>query len=176
MSLVEVAVAIIVIALAMGPIINLLSASNKVSNASVFEVMASHHASELGEQLQRLKPWILRDLRIQTGKRIDQLLQEPAFLGALSPAGNTTGEAYLVPLVPSNPIVDVAFFLSPLDPGFEYRTLVAQLLDANDPRLEIFKATTGNYYDVSIGLGWKLNPTHPNVHGATFSLILREDL
>lgn len=175
-SLIEIVVAVMIVALAVGPIFTLLGSSNKVSNASVFEVMASMYSAELGGQLQRIAPR-LKDLRVKSGKDILVMLTDTAFERKIGPAGSTTGKPFLVHLPLSDPTnTDVALFLSPLDPAFTERKLLVTKLDNTDPRLKVLKAGTGDYWDVTIRLSWKLQPSDPTSHTALYSVILREEL
>ena len=169
--MVELIVAMAVIAIAIGPVFNLLSSSNKVSNASMYEVMASLHAGELSEQLLRLKPTILHDLRQKTGKGIDQLIADPAFQQKLSPDATLGWQAIMAALPAPTSETDITFFLSPLDPAFISRTINVQEVAA---ATELFTSATGRFFNVYIGLSWKLNPNDQVVHGATFSCLLRE--
>ena len=174
-SIIEVLVAIVVISLTFGPIIHLLSASNKVSNASAYEVMASHYASEAGEQLQRMAPR-LKELRLKTGKTVEQILTDPSFETLIGPGGGPSGEPYMARLpVPDPTVTDVALFLSPLDPAFTQRKFLVNRLNNTDGALQVMKTGSGEYWDVTIILAWKLQPDDPIYHGASYSVILRED-
>jgi len=174
-SMVEILVAVVVLGLAVGPMITLLSASNRTSNASAYEVMAAHYACEFGEQLQRLSPH-LKALRQKTGKTIEDLLTDPSFETLIGPGGGPPGEPFIARFPVPNPAdTDVAFFLSPLDPAFTERKFLVNELNNNAPGLQVLKATSGKYWDVTIILSWKLNPTDPGSRSASYSLILRED-
>jgi prepilin-type N-terminal cleavage/methylation domain-containing protein len=177
-TLIEIMVAVVVVALALGPLFSLLSASNRVSNASAYEVMAVQYAAELGEQLQRLSPKI-RDLRTASTKSIDQILMDPAMDALLGPGGNPSGEPYMIqlPVDPSiAPDTKVGFFVSPLDPNFTARRLFVRQLDASDPALTVWNDTNGIFWDVTVNLSWKFNPTDPITLHASYSFLLREDL
>lgn len=164
-SLIEVLVATVVISLALGPLIHLLSSSNRASNASIYEVMAVHYASELGEQLQRLSSR-LKPMTTATGKSVKQLFEDPTVLGALGPQATPVSDPGTV-VVPGT---NVLLFFSPLHPNFQTRRLVVRQLNSTGRLL----LNLGKYWDVTIGLSWKLSPTDQVVHGASFSIILRE--
>ena len=174
-SLLEIVVAVLIVGLALGPIITLLGSSNKASNASVYEIMASMYSAELGEQLQRLAPR-LKDLRMKTGMDILVLLTDPELERKIGPEGSTAGKPFMMHLpVPDPSVTDVAFFLSPLDPAFTERKFLVTKLDNSDPRLKVFKNGTGDYWDVTISLAWK-QPADTIIHRAWYSVILREEL
>jgi len=164
-SLIEVLVAVVVVSLALGPLIHLLSSSNRASNASIYEVMAVHYASELGEQLQRLSSR-LRPMTTATGKSVKQLFEDPSIRTALGPQATPASEPDTV-LIPGT---NVILFSSPLHPNFVSRRLSVRPLNKTGRVL----LNLGNYWDVTIGLSWKLTPTDEVVHGASFSIILRE--
>lgn len=164
-SLVEVLVAMVVIALALGPLVHVLSSSNRVSNASIYEVMAVHYASELGEQLQRLSSR-LKPMTTATGKTVKQLFEDPTVLSALEPQASPVSAPGTVKV----PGTSVALFYSALHPNFTARRLMVRPLHSSGRVL----LNVGKYWDVTIGLAWKLTPNDAVVHGASFSIILRE--
>lgn len=164
-SLVELLVATVVVSLALGPLIHLLSSSNRASNASIYEVMAVHYASELGEQLQRLSSR-LKPMTTATGKTVKQLFEDGSILTALGPQTTPATDPGTV-LIPGT---NVVLFYSPLHPNFVARRLVVRPLNSTGRLL----LNLGTYWDVTIGLSWKLAPTDQVVHGASFSIILRE--
>lgn len=165
-SLIEVLVATAVITLAVGPLIGVLSSSNRVSNASIYEVMAVHYASELAEQIQRLSTR-LKPMCIASSKTVKQILEEPTFLANLGSYGGGTLDPQLIQI----PGTRITLFLSPLHPNFTRRTLlVNQLSSVGRAVLKI-----GTFWDVSIILSWKLSPADPVEHFASYSVILRED-
>lgn len=164
-SLIEVLVATVVISLALGPLIHLLSSSNRASNASIYEVMAVHYASELGEQLQRLSSR-LKPMTTATGKTVKQLFEDGSILSALGPQATPASDPGTV-LIPGT---NVVVFYSPLHPNFVSRRLTVRPLNSTGRLL----LNLGNYWDVTIGLSWKLTATDQVVHGASFSIILRE--
>ncbi|MBF0500945.1 MAG: prepilin-type N-terminal cleavage/methylation domain-containing protein [Candidatus Riflebacteria bacterium] len=164
-SLLEVLVATVVIGLAVGPLINVLSSSNRVSNASIYEVMAVHYASELAEQLQRLSSQ-LKSMCNGTGKTVKQLLEDPTFLAELGSFGNGSLDPQLIQI----PGTRITLFLSPLHPRFTCRTILVSKL--NTTTQQILKL--GTFWNATIALSWNLAEGEVE-HSASFSVILRED-
>lgn len=50
-SLIEIAITLVISALLLGPLLHLLSTTNRESSASMFEIMGTYYAREIGEQL-----------------------------------------------------------------------------------------------------------------------------
>ncbi len=174
LSLIEILVALAVMTLALGPMITLLSSSNRVSNASIYEVMAVHYAAELAEQLQRFAGRyddILTDARIRSGNgglTLDALLMDPGFTTELETIHD---ETKAVPLQTSGVPLKVSLFVSPLHPLFSRRRLEARPL--NNTGMALLNA--GRYWDIKITLAWRLAPSEPpDRHRAEFSVIVRE--
>ncbi|MBF0543115.1 MAG: prepilin-type N-terminal cleavage/methylation domain-containing protein [Candidatus Riflebacteria bacterium] len=169
-SLVEILVAITVLSLAVGPMIGILSSSNKVSNASVYEVMAVNYASELAEQIQRLSPFI-RSISLATGKTVKQIFEDPLFLIELGKTGNSPdGNPRIVQI----PGTRISLLVSWLHPNFLERTLSVQQLNPplSDPNALL---KIGKFWDVTISFTWKLAQNDSIDYTASFSVILRED-
>ncbi|RCK79018.1 MAG: hypothetical protein OZSIB_0360 [Candidatus Ozemobacter sibiricus] len=165
-TMVEVFVAVVILMLALMPLSTVISASNRTSNVSVYEIMAVHYAAELAEQLNRLSPTMLRQIRLQTGKALPALLGEPSLVAALQDHSFTTEYEVLVP--------DTRFslFLSPLHPAFTLRELTVEPLPVHVAPSLLGK---GNLWAVKIHLGWKMAPGDPVQHKAVYGVILRED-
>ncbi len=170
MSLVEILVALTVIALALGPLIALLSSSNRASNASIYEVMAVHYAGEMSEQLQRLAPNlgdILTEARTTSGNlalTVEGLFNNLQLETAMSQVSSQ-------PVLVQIPNTNVGFLLSPLDQNFDERKVTVSKLDDTGFAL----LGPGNYYDFKITLKWKVSPSEPTGrHSACFSVILKE--
>jgi|GEM_PF-959583 len=173
-SIVEVLVALAVISLALGPLINLLSSSNRASNASIYEVMAVHYASELAEQLERLSGKlgeILADARIRTGNpglTLEDLLTDNGFTNELR-AHNDQPRA--VPFQAQGIPLEVSLFVSSLHQHFTERKF--DLRQLNNSATTWLK--TGRYWDVKITFCWRIMSSDaPDSHKAEFSVILKE--
>ncbi|RCK73126.1 MAG: hypothetical protein OZSIB_2623 [Candidatus Ozemobacter sibiricus] len=174
LSLIEILVAVAVMTLALGPMVSLLSSSNRVSNASIYEVMAVHYAAELAEQLQRFAGRfgdILADARQRSGNSsltLDGLLMDPGFTAALETIHD---ETKAIPLQTSGVPLKVSLFVSPLHPLFYRRRLEARPLDTSGLTL----LNAGRYWDIKITLAWRLAPSEPpDRHRAEFSVVVRE--
>ena len=176
LSMIELTIAMSVFALALTPIINLMGSSHRVSNASAFELMAVHYAAELGEQIQRISP-NLKDIKLKTGKNLEDLLTSPSVVALLGPGGNLSGQAYMVKLTdPADLETDISLFVSPINPAFTSRRFYVKRLDNTSPSLLVYNSGSGIFWDVTISLSWKLSPSNPVTHAASYSFIIREDL
>ncbi|MBF0409991.1 MAG: prepilin-type N-terminal cleavage/methylation domain-containing protein [Candidatus Riflebacteria bacterium] len=170
LSLVEILVAIVILSLAVGPMFHVLTTSNKVTNASAYEVMAVHYASELSEQIQRLGPFF-RQISLAASKNLKDILEDPLFLFELDKSGNNPDGG---PRIVKIPGTSVAFLVSALHNNFLSRTLYVKSLNKpiSDPNALL---TTGKLWDVTISLAWKLSPGDPITHMASYSVVVRED-
>jgi type II secretory pathway pseudopilin PulG len=172
-TLVEVLVAVAVVSLALGPLIGLLSQSNRQSSASIYEVMAVHFAAELLEQVQRLGPRlpaIIADARTKTSNAtltLKNLLTDTGFLTELRAASSAPRA---VPLQSGGAKLDTSLILSPQTDQFQRWLEVDEL------------STTGNtvlrgarFWKVTAIIGWRMVPSEPiNRYQAKFSIVVRE--
>ncbi|HNV69885.1 MAG TPA: type II secretion system protein [Candidatus Ozemobacteraceae bacterium] len=166
MTLIEVLVTIAVLSLALGPLVQLLSSSNRMSNASVYEVMAVHYAAEINEQLQ----WLAQNntiamVKAATGRDLEDLLTDPLLQAQME--NMTPG---LGPYLAKFPGTEISLLLSPLHPNFTGRRLYVKRLDSTSATT----LNTGVYWDVTVSLSWKLSQSDARDHMASFSTILRE--
>mgnify|MGYP001209431437 CR=1 FL=1 len=152
-SLVEVLVAIAVMSLAIIPLTGLLSSSNRMSNASVYEEMAVHYARELADQLLNLTPRfpaLVDEARVITGgSNLDlaAILNDNGFASRIMQPGGGTGFAALEA---NGRQLPVTLMLSPLDEAFFRRRITATPLDCSGNRL--FK--NAKFWKVTIELAW----------------------
>ena len=165
-SMVEVLVAAVIVGMAVGPMIATLSSSNRASGASGFEIMAVHYASELGEQIQRLSLH-LQPLHSATGKTAKDLLEDFSVLSVLGPQTPPQTSPVMVQL----PGTDVSLFASPLHPNFTARNLIVEPLSPSSTNL----LNLGTFWKVTISLAWRMAANDPVIHGASYSVILREE-
>jgi hypothetical protein len=153
LSMVEIMVSVVIIALATGPLIGVLSSSNKMSNASIYEEMAIHYGRELADQLLRLNPQlsdIVDDARIMTGDssiKLDDILNDSGFQNRLENHG-TTAEA--IPLQISGAKLPVRIIASALDKAFTRRRVSLESLPTSTNVL----LNTGKYWKAKIELAW----------------------
>ncbi len=174
LSLVEILVAVAVCSLALGPMVNLLSSSNRASTASIYEVMAVHYASELADQMTRFSGRlddILADARIRTGNSsltLEDLLTDPGFTNELR---LHLDETRAVPFQANGVPLKASLFVSPLHARFTDRRFEVRPLSTTGATL----LGGGVFWDVKIILSWQLSPSEPpDKHKAEFSVILRE--
>jgi hypothetical protein len=170
-SLAEVMVGTLLIALILGPILGLLSSSNRAVNVSMFEILAFQYASELGEQVQRLSPH-LKTIQFQTGMALDQILTDPNLEQNLQREANLQEPTFL-PLL-QTPETNLGLAVSPLHPAFTSRRFFVRKLDSQG--MAILNENAGEFWDVTVSLQWKVQSQDQMTRGASFSWIIREDL
>ncbi|GAB4284653.1 MAG: hypothetical protein Kow0029_31280 [Candidatus Rifleibacteriota bacterium] len=153
LSMVEIIVAVVIIALATGPLIGVLSSSNKMSNASIFEEMAVHYARELSDQLLRLGnnfSAIVNDARSLTGDssiNLASILNDPGFSARL---GEHADGPKAVPLQIAGNELPVRIILSPLDKAFIKRKISVVGMDTSSNSV----LNTNKFWKVKIELAW----------------------
>jgi hypothetical protein len=153
LSMVEIAVSVTIIALAVGPLIGVLSSSNRMSNASIYEEMAIHYGREISDQLLRLNPQfskIVADARALTGDsslNMDDILNDSGFSGSLE-AHNTLPQA--VDLQISGTRLPVRIMVSALNKAFTRRRIVVESLEVSSNT----SLNTGKYWKAKIELEW----------------------
>ncbi|PKL41504.1 MAG: hypothetical protein CVV41_17475 [Candidatus Riflebacteria bacterium HGW-Riflebacteria-1] len=154
LSLVEIMVASVVIALAVGPLLGLLSSSNRMSNASIYEEMAVHYAREICDQLLSLgqrESEIVNDARIMTGNpsiSLGSILNDSGFQARLEEHGDNTK---VIPLQTNGTSLPVRFTVSPLNKVFSRRRITATTV--NSSTNSIMKGE--NYLKIRVQVAWK---------------------
>ena len=154
LSLVEIMVAVVIIAMAVGPLIGLLSSSNRMSNASIYEEMAVHYAREISDQLLSLSTKfadIVNDARLLSGDSsisLADILNDPAFHNSLEE--HHDGQVAL-PMQINGNLLPVRLMLSPLDQAFSRRRITVSELSTTANSL----LKSEKYWKVKIELAWK---------------------
>ncbi len=164
-SLVEILIAIVVLGVLVLPISGVLTSSNRASTASLYEIMAVQYALELSQQLQRLTPELIKQLRSTTKMNLEELLEEESFRYALNDR-DRRDESSVELKGTRFPV-----FLSPLHPDFASRTVTVSALPALDPK--VF-SSRGTFWQVKVNLSWKADPSDKVDHSLSFPMILRE--
>ena len=148
-SILEVAIAIVIAGLAIGPVINLLSVTNKETTGSIYSVTAAHYANEIAEQLLGFD--VLPGFKVlcdRSGRDLTQLLE------GMNPVleDKSIDTARRVPL--GN--LDVFLLVSPLSSVFQERSI------------SVFPISTGgafhlpgDYFRVTIRIGWNAQEENP---------------
>ncbi len=154
LSMVEIMVAVVIIALSVGPLIGLLSSSNRMSNASIYEEMAVHYAREISDQLLSLSPKfsdIVNDARVMTGDStltLAAILNDATFKSKLE---EHTDESAALSLYASGNQLPVRLIVSPLDKAFSRRRITVSELNTSSNSV----LKTDRYWKVKIELAWK---------------------
>ncbi|MBF0409805.1 MAG: prepilin-type N-terminal cleavage/methylation domain-containing protein [Candidatus Riflebacteria bacterium] len=172
LTMIEILVATVVLGLVAGPLFYLISMSNRVSNASVYELHAVNYAAEISDQLQRMAVHF-KDIRQVSGLDAAKLFSHADVVKQIGPAGPK--EEFLVKF-PQLTNSSYRFLLSPLDPAFVRREIKLEdiSLDAGSGQ-KILKSPAARFWSANIFLGWKNAPSETIVQHASFSLILREE-
>lgn len=154
LSMVEIMVAVTIIALATGPLIGLLSSSNRMSNASIYEETAVHYAREISDQLLSLSTRfsdVVNDARTLTGDSsitLASILNDPGFMAMLQETRNTPAA---IPLQVNGAILPLRLMISPLDQAFTRRRITVSAVDTSSNTV----LKTEKFWKVKIELGWK---------------------
>ena len=154
LSMVEIMVAVVIIALSLGPMIGLLSSSNRMSNASIYEEMAVHYAREISDQLLSLSSKfsdIVNDARVMTGDStltLAAILNDATFKSKLEEHAD---ESSALSLYASGNQLPVRMLVSPLDKAFSRRRITVSELNTSSN--SVLKAN--RYWKVKIELAWK---------------------
>ncbi len=165
LSLLEILIALLVFSCLLIPLSQLLFSSQRYGGASAYEIMAVHYASEIVEQVRKLAPH-LKSVWLATAKSLQNLLEDPSVVAALKEK-STDLELQAVVL----PQTGFALLLSPLDPHFVGRTVIARRLDSSGASL----LNQGTVWKVSVTLDWKLQDSEMATHSAVFSALVREE-
>lgn len=154
LSMVEIMVAVMLIALATGPLIGVLSSSSKMSNASIYEEMAVHYAREISDQLLRMSSQfadIVGDARASTGDSsitLASILNDSDFMAKLE-EHSLLPEA--IPLQVNGTKLPMRLIVSPLDNAFTKRRMAATRLDTTANSV----LNGGLFWKIRIDLAWK---------------------
>ncbi|MEW6709803.1 MAG: hypothetical protein AB1403_08290 [Candidatus Riflebacteria bacterium] len=174
LSMVEIMVAVVIIGLAVGPLIGVLSSSNKMSNASIFEETAVHYSRELADQLLSLSPNfsdIVADAQALTGDtsiNLGSILNDTGFQTILETHGTTTTA---IPLQINGNELPLRLLVSPLEKAFTRRRIKATVLDTSANTT----LKTDKFWKVQIELSWvdrnsgRNEPRHVNM-----SIVIKE--
>ncbi len=154
LSMVEIMVAVFIIALAVGPLIGLLSSSNRMSNASIYEEMAVHYAREISDQLLSLSTRIsdvVNDAKTLTGDSsltLASILNDAAFRAKLEEHNDGSTA---VSMQAGGTVLPVRLTISPLDPAFSKRRITVTAMDTSSNNI----LKTDKFWKVKIELAWK---------------------
>lgn len=148
-SMVEIVVAIGVLALAIGPMLTLLSYSSKSTNYSVYEELAVQYAREIADQLLRLTPKFPSIINIAgPSANLSSLLSDSKFTYELN--NKTHTEPRLVNLTYKVKKLGTRIFLSPLKKMFDRKIIISAV---NTSFLTSIKAN--KLWKVVINISWK---------------------
>ncbi|MBF0408338.1 MAG: hypothetical protein HQM10_13390 [Candidatus Riflebacteria bacterium] len=141
MSLVEIVIALFIAGIAIAPVVNLLTATNKETSTSIYQVMAAYYSNEIIEQITQLNlsPGFKRICET-TGKEVPELLQSLNI-----DLGDTTiVEPRKISLLGLN----LFFLVSPLSEGFASRKIEVEEVTGASGNIP------GKFYKLTIKVGW----------------------
>lgn len=173
-SLIEILVAITLVSLAFLPLTGLLSSSNRMSNASIYEEMAIHYARELSDQLLMMCPRfpsLVAEAKDRTGHNLLDLatiLNDDEFAKKITkPASNTM----IIPLEVKGMQLPATLVLSPLDNAFLLRQITLAPMNTDGNR--VFH--NARFWKATIELVW-LDQTAGSdmIRDITMVIFLRE--
>lgn len=160
LSMAELAVAVTVIALAVGPLIGLLSNSNQLSKHSIYEEMSVHHCREIIDQLLRFNdkiPLIVESAQKLTGNKnltFADLLNDENFNLELN---KDISNSAFIPFQRLGRKTDFRIFISKMDKVFKTRTISAYQLESDGNTH--FKDK--NYLKIIVKVTWKSSENDP---------------
>lgn len=160
LSMAELVVAIAVIAMAVGPLIGVLTSSNQMSNHSIHEEMSVHYCREITDQLLRLTPKvpvIVDSARRLTGNRrltFADLLNDAGFNRSL--CGEETGDGLLA-FQNMGKETGYRIYVSKMGEVFTRRKVRAELLEASSNR----HLKEGNFWKITVTVAWKSSIHEP---------------
>lgn len=174
LSMVEIMVAVVIIALAVGPLIGLLSSSSRMSNASIYEEMAVHYSREIADQLLRLGPQfpaIVNDARTLTGDvslNLASILNDSSFRDQMEVASDSSAA---IPLQVAGSVLPVRLMLSPLDKAFSRRRITLADLDTSANSL----LKVDKFWKVTIEMAWKDSNAGADSHRETVMVVILKE-
>lgn len=173
--MVELMVAAVVIALTVGPLLGLLSSSNRISSGSLHEEMAVHYAREICDQLLSLgqrKAEIVNDAKIMTGNpsiSLGSILNDSGFQAMLEEHGDNTK---IIPLQTNGTMLPVRFTVSPLNQAFSRRRITANTMSSSANSI----LKSGNYLKIMVQVVWKANLSgNDDLREVNMAVILKEN-
>lgn len=150
-SMVELVVAILVSAVAIGPMLSLLSSSNRMSSTSTYETIAVHYVNEICDQLRRLGPdlaEIVADARAASG------VSTASFASVVNswPANalEFNDAVRVIPFEFAGVTLDARIALTPLQSNFTTRRISIQPLDVAGNT----EFNTGNFWKMVVTVAW----------------------
>ena len=144
--MVEILIAVIVLALLIVPTFGLLSSSNRITQISTYEMLAMQYSSELVNQIINLSHKF-DDIQTKTGKSLEDILTDSALTSNLEQTGLTA------PSIIQLPDTQVSLLVSPLHPHFDKRRFFVEKLEpslTSGSPLE-----NGNYWRITVFTQWQ---------------------
>lgn len=173
-SLIEVLIAMAVMSLALVPLTGVLSSSNRMSSASVYEEMAVHYAREIADQLLNLCPRfpaLVDEAREVTGNAavdLSTILNDNGFASRIMQTDARTG---LAALEINGRKLQVSLMLSPLDKAFFRRRITAMPMETSSNLVFI----NAKFWKVKIELAWFDRKTNLATHREITTVIFLKE-
>lgn len=142
MSMIEIAFAVLIAGLAIGPIFGLLVSTNKEASSAIYEVTAAHYANEIAEQLLTFDALPgFQVLSVNAGVGVKELLES----ANLKLGDKSIQTPLKIPLAS----LDVFLLVSPLSEVFQERSIEVSRVETP---ADMF--LPGEFYRVVVRLGW----------------------
>lgn len=160
LSMAELMVAVTIIALAVGPLIGVLTSSNQMSNHSIYEEMSVHYCREITDQLLRLTPkipHIVEAARKTTGNStlsFGDLINDNGFNRLIDSEGY---EGECVAFQNLGKKTDYRLFVTRMDQAFNLRSVQASLLDSSGNS----QFNEGRFWKITVTVGWRPSENEP---------------
>lgn len=170
LSMAELVVAISIIAMAIGPLISLLTSSNQMSNHSIQEEMSVHYCREITDQLLRLAPkipFIVESAREITGNNklnFADLINDSGFNKAIA---NDKSTSDCVAFQNLGITTEFRILISKMDKVFKLRQIKAEKLDSSSNKH--FKDL--NYWKIIVTVCWQPSENTPEKQTQTVIII-----
>jgi uncharacterized membrane protein YciS (DUF1049 family) len=175
LSMAEVVVAIFIIGLAVGPLIALLSSSNRMSNASIYEEMAVHYAREMADQILRYSSnvqEVVQDAKTLTGDSsitFAKILSDSEFRLKLE---DYTSGPICIPFSINGTKLKSRIIVSPLEKVFKKRRIEVEEVDSSANSV----LKTGKFQKVIITIAWKDPAAHgPDLREVRMGVLINEN-
>lgn len=148
-GIVELCIALVVAALALGPMILGLSASNRLSQTSIYETLAVHYACELCDQIKRLSPRL--PALLSDARNIDPTANIRTIFLSLNGQMEFTNFTRSANFKINGNELPARIVLTPLMENFNRREIsVEEVTDTATNNI----LNTGRYWKVTVTIAW----------------------
>ena len=149
MGLVELCIAMVVAALAIGPMIVSLSATNRMSQTSIYETLAVHYASEICDQIKRLSPRL--PALLTDAREVDPAADTRTIFSSLNGQMELYNYTQSVNFNVNGSELNTRILLTPLLENFTRREIfIEEVPDTNSNNI----LNSGTYWKATVTIAW----------------------